>query len=152
MLVSAAPDLIYAEDTNGDGKADVVKKLFTGFSVENPQARLNTLCYGLDGWLQAGSYFGGKVKNLKGEEIDVPNGDFRLQPDLQQIDPETGRTENGRVRDDWGNWFGTDNSNVCWHYPLSDRYLRRNPNIIPPPLDRIRADAPPPRGSTRAAS
>lgn len=134
VLVSAAPDLLYAEDTNGDGKADVVKKLFTGFSVENPQARLNTLCYGLDGWLQAGSYFGGKVKNLQGEEIDVPNSDFRLQPDLQQIDREAGRTENGRVRDDWGNWFGTDNSNVCWHYPISDRYLRRNPKVIPPPL------------------
>ncbi len=134
VLISAAPDLIYAEDTDGDGKADVVKKLFTGFSVENPQARLNTLCYGLDGWLQAGSYLGSKIKNLKGEEIALPNGDFRLQPDLQKIDPETGRTENGRVRDDLGNWFGTDNSNLCWHFPLSDRYLRRNPNIIPPPL------------------
>jgi putative membrane-bound dehydrogenase-like protein len=134
VLISAAPDLIYAEDTNGDGKADVVKKLFTGFSVENPQARLNTLCYGLDGWLQAGSYFGSKIKNLRGEEIAVPNTDFRLQPDLQAIDPETGRTENGRVRDDWGNWFGTDNSNLCFHYPLADRYLRRNPNIVPPPL------------------
>jgi putative membrane-bound dehydrogenase-like protein len=134
VLISAAPDLIYAEDTNGDGKADIVQKLFTGFSVENPQARLNTLSYGLDGWLQAGSYFGGKVKNLKGEEIDVPNSDFRLQPDLQAIDPETGRTENGRTRDDWGNWFGTDNSNVLWHFPLSDRYLRRNPHVVPPAL------------------
>ena len=134
VLISAAPDLIYAEDTNGDGKADVVKKLFTGFSVENPQARLNTLCYGLDGWLEAGSYEGGKLKSEKGDELTLPNGDFRLQPDLQKIDPETGRTENGRVRDDWGNWFGTDNSNVCFHYPLSDRYLRRNPNIVPPAL------------------
>lgn len=134
VLVSAAPDLIYAEDTNGDGKADVVKKLFTGFSVENPQARLNSLCYALDGWLEAGSYEGSKLKSEKGDEITLPNGDFRLQPNLQEIDPETGRTENGRVRDDWGNWFGTDNSNVCFHYPFSDRYLRRNPNIVPPPL------------------
>jgi putative membrane-bound dehydrogenase-like protein len=134
VLISAAPDLLYAEDTDGDGRADVVQKIFTGFSVENPQARLNTLCYGLDGWLQAGSYFGSRVKNLKGEEIILPNSDFRLRPDLQAIDPETGRTENGRVRDDWGDWFGTDNSNLCWHYPLSDRYLRRNPHVIPPPL------------------
>jgi putative membrane-bound dehydrogenase-like protein len=134
VLISAAPDIIYAEDTDGDGKADVVQKLFNGFSIENPQARINTLCYGLDGWLQAGSYFGSKVKNLKGDEINVPNSDFRLNPDLQSIDPETGRTENGRVRDDWGNWFGTDNSNLCWHYPFSDRYLRRNPHLVPPPL------------------
>lgn len=134
VLISAAPDLIYAEDTDGDGKADVVQKLFTGFSTENPQGRINTMCYGLDGWLEAGSYQGSKLKSLKGEEVMLPNGDFRLQPDLQKIDHETGQTENGRVRDDWGNWFGTDNSNVCFHYPISDRYLRRNPHILPPPL------------------
>jgi putative membrane-bound dehydrogenase-like protein len=134
VLISAAPDLIYAEDTNGDGKADVVQKLFTGFSTENPQGRINTMCYGLDGWLEAGSYQGSKLKSLNGQEIMLPNGDFRLQPDLQKIDHETGQTENGRVRDDWGNWFGTDNSNVCFHYPLFDRYLRRNPHILPPPL------------------
>ncbi|HVT26585.1 MAG TPA: PVC-type heme-binding CxxCH protein, partial [Lacipirellulaceae bacterium] len=134
VLISAAPDLLYAEDTNGDGRADIVQKVISGFSVENPQARLNTLAYGLDGWLQAGSYFGSKVRTLKGHEIVIPNSDFRLQPDLQVIEPETGRTENGRVRDDWGDWFGTDNSNLCWHYPLSDRYLRRNPHVIPPPL------------------
>ena len=134
VLISAAPDLIYAEDTNGDGKADVVKKLFTGFSVENPQARINTLCYALDGWVEAGSYQGSKLVNLNGEEFTLPNGDFRLQPDLQKIDPETGVTENSRVRDDWGNWFGTDNSNVCFHFPFPDRYLRRNPNIVPPTL------------------
>ena len=81
VLISAAPDLIYAEDTNGDGKADVVKKLFTGFSVENPQARINSMCYGLDGWLEAGSYEGSKLKSLNGDELTLPNGDFRLQPD-----------------------------------------------------------------------
>ena len=134
VLISAAPDLIYAEDTNGDGKADVVKKILTGFSVENPQARINSLCYALDGWFEAGSYEGSKLKTLDGRELTLPNGDFRLQPDVPQIDPETGRTENGRIRDDWGNWFGTDNSDVCFHFPLSDRYLRRNPNIVPPPL------------------
>jgi putative membrane-bound dehydrogenase-like protein len=134
VLISAAPDLIYAEDTNGDGRADVVQKLFTGFSVENPQARLNTLAYDLDGWFQAGSSFNGKIKSAKDAEFDVPNRDFRLQADEQVIDPESGKTENGRVRDDWGNWFGTDNSSVCWHFPFSDRYLRRNPHIIPPSL------------------
>ena len=135
VLISAAPDLLYAEDTNGDGKADVVKKLLTGFSVENPQARLNSLCYGLDGWLEAGSYEGSKLKSLRtAKSSRFQTATSASSPIMQKIDPETGRTENGRVRDDWGNWFGTDNSNVCFHYPLSDRYLRRNPNIVPPPL------------------
>ena len=37
-----------------------------------------------------------------------------------------GRTQYGRVRDDWGDWFGNDNSNLLWHYPIEERYLRRN--------------------------
>jgi hypothetical protein len=36
------------------------------------------------------------------------------------------------VRDDWGSWFGCNNSNPLWHYALEDRYLRRNPNFVPP--------------------
>ncbi|MEX0643253.1 MAG: neutral/alkaline non-lysosomal ceramidase N-terminal domain-containing protein [Pirellulales bacterium] len=134
VLISAAPDLIYAEDTNGDGKADVVQKLFTGFSVENPQARLNTLSAGLDGWLQSGCMFVGKIRNQHGHEFDIGNRDFRLRPDAGEIDAENGKTENARVRDDWGNWFGCENGVLCFHYPLPDRYLRRNAHIVPPAL------------------
>jgi len=32
VFVGAAPDLLYCKDTDGDGKADVVRKVFTGFS------------------------------------------------------------------------------------------------------------------------
>ena len=124
VLISAAPDLTLCRRHERRRQSRRCQKLFTGFSVENPQARLNSLCYGLDGWLEAGSYEGSKLKSLNGEEIALPNGDFRLQPDLQIIDPETGQTENGRVRDDWGNWFGTDNSERLLSLPLSDRYLR----------------------------
>ncbi|HEX3599694.1 MAG TPA: neutral/alkaline non-lysosomal ceramidase N-terminal domain-containing protein, partial [Lacipirellulaceae bacterium] len=135
VLISAAPDLIYAEDTDGDGKADVVQKLFTGFSVENPQARLNMLSVGLDGWLQAGCMFTGTIRNREGKEVGIGNRDFRLKPDDGVIDPENGQTENTRSRDDWGNWFGCQNSVVGFHYPISDRYLRRNSNLVPPRVD-----------------
>ena len=33
------------------------------------------------------------------------------------------------MRDDWGNWFGCDNSNLGRHYPLADHDLRRNPHV-----------------------
>src|SRR5207253_2216678 len=41
LIVSAAPEIFYAEDTNGDGKADVHEALFTGFEEGNPQHRVN---------------------------------------------------------------------------------------------------------------
>src|SRR5439155_8478330 len=43
VLICAAPDILYAEDTDGDGKADVVKKLYSGFVTHNYQARVNGL-------------------------------------------------------------------------------------------------------------
>ncbi len=132
VLISAVPDLIYAEDTNGDNKADVVEKMFTGFSTENPQARLNSLAVGLDGWYQGGCLFVGNIKNKEGRDFQVGNRDFRIRPETGEIDGENGQTENSRVRDDWGNWFGCENGALVLSYPISDRYLRRNPNVVAP--------------------
>jgi len=134
VLICASPDIIYAEDTHRDGKADVVRKLFTGFGVDNFQARVNSLEFGLDNWVYGScGLFGGKIKSLvTGETIQLGDRDFRIQPDKGTLEPATGRTQQGRVRDDWGNWFGCDNSNLCWHYPLADHYLRRNSQVAAP--------------------
>jgi putative membrane-bound dehydrogenase-like protein len=51
VLISCAPDILYAEDTDGDGKADKVEVLFTGFGEANPQHRVNGLRWGLDNWV-----------------------------------------------------------------------------------------------------
>ncbi len=134
VLVCAAPDILYAEDTDGDGKADVVKKLYSGFGTDNYQARVNSLEYGLDGWLYGScGLFGGAIRRFAGgEPFRLGDRDFRIRPDTGAIEPATGRTQQGRVRDDWGNWFGCDNSTLCRHYPLADHYLRRNPHAAPP--------------------
>jgi putative membrane-bound dehydrogenase-like protein len=112
----------------------VVRKLFSGFGTENYQARVNSLEYGLDGWVYGScGMFGGKIKShLTGKVLDLGHRDFRIKPDTGEIEPATGRTQQGRVRDDWGNWFGCDNSTLCRHYPLADHYLRRNPHVAPP--------------------
>ncbi len=131
VLVCAAPDILYAEDTTGGGKADVVKKLYSGFGTDNYQARVNSLQYGLDGWVYGScGLFGGKIKShLTGKVLDLGDRDFRIKPDTGQIEPATGRTQQGRARNDWGDWFGCDNSELCRHYALADHYLRRNPHV-----------------------
>ena len=48
------------------------------------------------------------------------------------------------MRDDFGNWFGNDNSNPLWHYPLEERYVRRNPHVTyPGPRAAVVADKDP---------
>src|SRR5437764_3996510 len=97
VLVCAAPDIIYAEDTNGDGKADVVKKLFSGFATENYQARVNSLSLGLDNWMYgANGLIGGRIHGVAGgKEIDISGRDFRLRPDQGEFEPASGLTQQG---------------------------------------------------------
>ena len=134
VLICAAPDIIYAEDTNGDGRADVVKTQLTGFATHNFQARVNGLRWGLDNWVYGSSgLFGGKITTVKtGQTVDVSGRDFRFQPDTGDFEPAHGLSQQPRVRDDWGEWFGCDNSTLLWHYPLPDRYVRRNPHVTAP--------------------
>ncbi len=144
VLVCAAPDILYAEDTDGDGKADVVKKLFSGFGTDNYQARVNSLEYGLDGWIYGScGLFGGRIHSWHSDKpVSLGDRDFRIRPDTGELEPATGRTQQGRVRNDWGDWFGCDNSTLCRHYPLPDHYLRRNPHVAPPPTGVLVTDYP----------
>ncbi|MBC8115180.1 MAG: hypothetical protein H7062_12420, partial [Candidatus Saccharimonas sp.] len=134
VLVSAAPDIFYAEDTNGDGKADKREVLFTGFAEGNQQHRANGFTRGLDNWLYlANGDSGGAVKSMKtGTTIDIRGRDIRIRPDTGEIEAVSGQTQFGRNRDDWGNWFGNNNSRPMYHYVLDDHYLRRNPHLAAP--------------------
>ncbi len=139
VLVCAAPDVIFAEDTDGDGKADVRKKLISGFETTNYQARVNGLSLGLDNWIYASAgLFGGDGILPSGKSVSVRNRDFRWLVDQGTIEPVTGRSQQSRVRDDWGNWFGCDNGTPLFHYPVVERYLARNPHIASPnPIDAV---------------
>ncbi len=137
VLVTAAPDILYLEDTDGDGKADVRRVMYHGFGEGNQQLRANGLRYGLDGWLYgANGWSGGKVTSTQSGAILDLGGrggpDFRIQPDTGAIEPESGTTQYGRSRDDWGHWFGCDNSHLAFHFVLEDRVLRRNPHAVAP--------------------
>jgi len=131
LLVSAAPDIFYAEDKDGDGKADVRQLLFTGFREGNQQHRVNGFDYGLDNWVYAANGgSGGTVHSVaKDFELNLRGHDLRFNPDDGSMDLQPGATQFGRHRDDWGNWFGNDNSRWLWHYFLPEQYLARNPHL-----------------------
>jgi putative membrane-bound dehydrogenase-like protein len=133
-IVTAAPDVLFI-------KAGGEKKLLlTGFSTGNQQLRVNGLRWGMDGWVYcaAGAHNSGYNKGteitsvLTGEKIALGSRDFRFKPDTGEFDPQSGPSQFGRARDDWGHWFGVQNSFPLWHYQLQDQYLRRNPHVIPP--------------------
>ena len=146
LLICAAPDILFARDTDGDLQADQVERLFTGFATHNYQARVNSLEYGLDGWLYGScGLFGGEITSTKtGAVIDLGQRDFRCNPDTGAFEAVSGNTQQGRVRNDEGDWFGCNNSVPLMHYPLDEASLRRNPFTVPPQISVPLAAAPSP--------
>ncbi|MDE0865333.1 MAG: neutral/alkaline non-lysosomal ceramidase N-terminal domain-containing protein [Rubripirellula sp.] len=128
LLICDAPEILYARDTNGDGSADEIETLFSGFEVRNAQARVNSLRWGLDNWIHGScGLFGGQIKSHKtGMTTNLGGRDFRMDPDSGEIEAVTGRTQQGRCRNDWGDWFGCSNGSLLRHYSDNDRYVRRN--------------------------
>ncbi len=144
VLVTCAPAIFYAEDSDHDGKADVRRPLYTGFVEGNQQHRVNGLVWGLDNWLYgANGDSGGRIKSVKtGAVVNIRGQDFRIRPDEGLIDAQTGQSQFGRNRDDWDNWFGCNNSRPMYHFVLADHYQRRNPHL-PAPDARVQVSVTP---------
>ena len=135
-MLFRSPQVFYAEDTDGDGKADLQEPLLEGFNEGNQQHRVNGLRWGLDNWLYlANGDSGGQIRSQKTQKVvGIGGRDVRFRPDTGELDAEAGQTQFGRNRDDWGNWFGGNNANPMWHYVMQDSYLRRNPHVAPPEI------------------
>lgn len=139
-LVAAGSEILFLRDADGDGRAEAREVLFSGFVEGNQQLRVNGLRWGLDNqiYCAAGGHYRGYASETKirshrtGREIPLGSRDFRFQPDTGHFEPQSGPAQFGRNRNDWGHWFGTQNSAPLWHYVLGDEYLMRNPHVPAP--------------------
>ncbi|MDZ4860290.1 MAG: PVC-type heme-binding CxxCH protein [Candidatus Hydrogenedentes bacterium] len=133
VIITAAPLIFFARDTDGDGKADEQTKMFSGFGEVNQQHRVNGLRWGLDNWLHGanGDGNGAIVSEKTGETVNISGRDLRIRPDTGVIDPESGQTQFGIAFDDWGSRFGCANWLPVWHFALEDAPMRRNPHFSP---------------------
>src|SRR6266851_7427197 len=137
ILASVAPDILFLEDTDGDGKADRRRTLYTGFGLENIQQLINSLQWGLDNWVYgcAGSN-GGSVRSTEKPEmmpVTLHNRGVRFHPEKPgSLEATSGGGQFGLAADSWQNWFTATNSQHLRHIVLPDHYLRRNPNLAVP--------------------
>ncbi len=140
VYVIAAPDLWYLKDTDGDGKADVRKKMFTGFGFITEEGSANNLIWGLDHWIYgAGSNSGGEVRpadDPNARAVSLRGRDFRFHPATGQFEAISGSEQFGNTFDDWGNRFICQNSKPVVHVILPAHYLSRNPYLPVPAVRR----------------
>jgi putative membrane-bound dehydrogenase-like protein len=136
VFVAAAPDIWYFKDTDGDWRADVRRKVFTGFGRYNVQAIMNNLRWGLDNKIYgAAAGNGGSIRHAERPEdkpISLARRDFCFDPVSEKIEAISGGERFGNTFDDWGNRFVCNIRNPVQHVVLEQRYLARNPHFVAP--------------------
>ncbi|MGV8879611.1 MAG: PVC-type heme-binding CxxCH protein [Sphingobacteriaceae bacterium] len=151
ILVTDAPYVLYFEDTDGDGIADIRDTILSGFSLSNPHINVNNPLYGLDNWIHLAhrgaittrSYQ--KIFGDEGTEIYYPgfpntarlpknaeNRSVRFKPDEHKLEMTAAQAQFGHAFDLWGHHLFGDNQNHAFAEVMAAPYIKRNPNLLIP--------------------
>lgn len=142
LFVGATPDIWRFEDKDGDGKAEVREKVFTGFGtglkILNVQGLMNSFQWGQDnkvhilaGGGNRGVITSPKRPDLKG--IELGGKDFWFDPRTLEFGLEGGGAQYGMSFDNYGRKFGCSNSDHLQYWVYDDQYANRNPYYQMPP-------------------
>jgi putative membrane-bound dehydrogenase-like protein len=145
LYVGATPDIWRFEDKDGDGKAEVREKVYTGFGtglkILNVQGLMNSFQWGQDNRIHvlAGGGNRGKIKCLKRPDLpeqELGGRDFWFDPLTHEFGLEVGGAQYGMSFDNYGRKFGCSNSDHLQYWLYDDRYSARNPYYDMPPSRR----------------
>jgi len=136
VIATAAPQIIYLADKDGDGEVDHREVLFDGFGVHLLERGINNPRWGKDNWIYAGAGGGGGEitgPHLAGS-VKIGNTDFRFKPDGSALEPVTGTVGTfGLALNDLGDRFPcTGGQPAIYATPIDRHYLIRNPYIPGP--------------------
>jgi putative membrane-bound dehydrogenase-like protein len=151
LYVGASPDILWLNDTTGDGKADERRVVVTGFGQGvarlNVQALLNSFNWGVDHRLYGatGPNGGNRVfrPGSEASALTLRGSDFSFDPLTETIRPETGGGQYGLSFDSVGNRFVCSNSDHLQWMALDWPHASRNPWVaLTSPRVSIAADGP----------
>lgn len=134
LVVANAPDILYLKDTDGDGKADERRVLYTGFDLANIQQLVNGFTWGFDNTIhaQAGTK-GGEITCPERPEmrpVALRGRGLKFRPDRPgDLQPTSGGGQYGLTQNEFGDWFVNTNAQHLRHIVLPDHYLARNPSL-----------------------
>jgi putative membrane-bound dehydrogenase-like protein len=94
IIATAAPQILFLADRDGDGVAEVREVLYEGLAVGIFERNINQPQWGHDDWIYAGAGAGGGriTGPLLKEPVNLPAADFRFKADGSAIEPLVGRT------------------------------------------------------------
>jgi putative membrane-bound dehydrogenase-like protein len=127
IIAVCATDIIFLEDKDGDGKAEVRKTMFEGFRMHVIERAINNPRWGADNWIYVSA--GADGGSVRGPGLDktiaLGRSEFRFKADGSAFEPVVGGNGTfGLALNDWDDRFL-----VVFQYatPLPYRYLVRNP-------------------------
>ena len=132
VMVMAPPEIIYLEDTNGDGVAEVRRVVASGFPRGVTDSNVNGLRFGTDGRIHGvNGGNGGRIGSPLAPgrpSVDLGRLDFVINPDSGEIatTSETGGGF-GLVFDDWGRSFTSHNREYLMQRVIPQEYLEGIP-------------------------
>jgi putative membrane-bound dehydrogenase-like protein len=149
VIVADAPHVLYFEDTDGDGSADVRDTLLTGFALSNPQHNLNNPLLGIDNWIylaHEGAVGTEKYKNEFGDpgteiyfpdhpqsprlETNAGERSVRFRPDQHEVEMTSSHSQFGHTFDAWGHHLQVENWNHIYQEVIGETYLKRNRDLL----------------------
>ena len=150
LFVAATPDIWRFEDKDGDGRAEVREKIYTGFGTGlkaiNVQAMLNSFVWGQDNRIHVQGGLGNRGVISSPKRPDLPaeelaSRDFWFDPRTYAFGFEAGGAQYGMSFDNYGRKFACSNSDHLQFFAYDERYAARNPFFTPPlPRQSIAAD------------
>jgi putative membrane-bound dehydrogenase-like protein len=138
VWVANAPDILFVQDTDGDGKADTQEVVVTGFGRDDTHELPNSLIWGPDGWLYglngvfnpAHVVYGPSNPNFKEGQMpwDFTCAMFRIHPKTREFQVFCEGTSNP-----WGITFNDEGDafiSACvidhlWHLTETGYYHRQ---------------------------
>ena len=137
VFVGVVPEILYCKDTTGDGRADLIEKVYTGFARDRAgEAMLNSIRWGFDNRFHLStSLAGGNVKPADADDakpVSVRGRGFIFDPATRTFELTSGAGQHGLSMDDWGRKFVCSNSNPAQSLMYDDRYIARNPSLQAP--------------------
>ncbi len=134
VFVTAAPDLLYLKDSDGDGIADQRRVALTGFNAtRTAQIRFSHPTLGPDGWIYLTSGLnGGRVSSPAHPErapVEFASSDSRYHPVSGRFELAGGQGQYGLTFDDHGRRFICANRHPLWHVVIEPFQLQRNPHL-----------------------
>ena len=131
LIATAAPDILYLRDTDGDHRADVRERLYTGFALAHVEVKVSNPRLGLDNWFYVANHgIPGTVTSPSRpdeEAVNIRNREFRFHPLRNLAEPATGDAQFGHDSNEWGHWFIAHNTVHLRHTVIPSGYLGRNP-------------------------